>query len=98
MDNYDEYDDNDVVEVASVDEPKLDWWTRTLLWAKDHKVIVCCSIIGLPLLAIILGGKIFSKTIEVEKQPDPTIWDNYDPVPVRSYTTTEFEYRPKDAE
>lgn len=94
--------DNDkIIEVAPIQEdeefefePETKW-DKVLNWVAAHKVLVCCTVIGLPILAFVLGCKIFSKTVEVEVQPEPGLLDKYDAIPVRTMTTTEYEYQLK---
>lgn len=93
------YDDNvqdyEINEEGYAVQPKT-WYEKGLDWCKEHKLIVCLSVIGLPVIAAFAGAKLFGKTKIVEKEPDPTIFDRYNQVPVRTMTTTEFEYVLKD--
>lgn len=94
--------DNDkIIEVAPVDneeefefEPETKW-DKVLNWVAAHKVLVCCTVIGLPILAFVLGWKLLSKTTEVEVLPEPGLMDKYDAIPVRTMSTTEYEYQLK---
>lgn len=70
-------------------------WDKVCNWIADHKIVVICSVIGLPILAFVLGCKLLSKTTEVEVQPEPGLMDRYDAIPVRTMSTTEYEYQLK---
>jgi len=84
-----EDDDEEVVE-----ESKL---TKILNWAKDHKKgLIIGGAAGL--IGTLLGGKLFSKTEikEVIKEPDLTIMDKYDRIPVEEHSFIDYKYVLKD--
>lgn len=93
--------DDKIIEVAPIQEdeefemvPETKW-DKVMDWVASHKAIVICSVIGLPILAFVLGWKLLSKTTEVEVQPEPGLMDRYDAIPVRTMSTTEYEYQLK---
>lgn len=86
----DDFEDDDEV----VEENKL---TKILNWAKSHKKgLIIGGVAGL--VGTLLGGKLFSKTEikEVIKEPDPTIMDKYDRIPVEEHSFIDYKYVLKD--
>ena len=88
-----EIDDLDETEETKKTEAQ-DWWESVVDWIANHKLICCLSVIGIPILLIWFGAKLFSTTdtVEVEKLPDPTIMDKFDRIPVKETSFTEYEY------
>ena len=86
------------LEVEDTKQEKKDWWVSVIDWAANHKLICCLSVIGIPIILIWFGAKLFSttETVEVEKLPDPTILDKYDRIPVAEHSMTEYAYVLKD--
>ena len=87
LDDLDETEDEKKAEAQ-------DWWEGVVDWIANHKLICCLSVIGIPILLIWFGAKLFSTTdtVEVEKLPDPTIMDKFDRIPVKETSFTEYEY------
>ena len=86
----DDFEDDDEV----VEESKL---TKVLNWAKKNKKgLIIGGVAGL--VGTLLGGKLFSKTEtkEVIKEPDPTIMDKYDRIPVEEHSFIDYQYVLKD--
>ena len=90
-------DDNRVSEVT--DKNETDWFTDLLAWCGEHKAVVICSIVGLPLFLIWFGAKIFSthtvEQVEVEVPAEEPYSDMVQ-VPVHTTVTTEYEWVPKE--
>lgn len=101
MSEFDEFnddvvdDDDDVIEVSRPEEDKFD---KVVNWVKENKVKAALAGVGAFLGSMFLGAKAFSKTktVEVEKLPDPTIMDKYDRIPVDETTYTNYKYVLKD--
>ena len=91
QDNEYSYDYNASTDVQ---KPEPGTWLKIAQWIGEHKVICIVSLIGLPILLVWLGAKIFSKTntVTVEKLPDPTIMDKYDRIPVTEHSYIDYEY------
>ena len=87
LDDLDETEETKKVEAQN-------WWESVVDWIANHKLICCLSVIGIPILLIWFGAKLFSTTdtVEVEKLPDPTIMDKFDRIPVKETSFTEYEY------
>ena len=86
IDDLNETEDEKKAEAA-------DWWESVVDWIANHKLICCLSVIGIPILLIWFGAKLFSTTDtdEVEKLPDPTIMDKFDRIPAKETSFTEYE-------
>jgi len=91
MIDVEEYDDLDDIPVK---EDNL--WDKIVEWIAGHKVLFIVTVIGLPVLLFVLGAKLFSKTVEVEKLPDPTVMDRFDCVPQDMTTYTTYKFVPKE--
>ena len=83
IDDFDEFDDEPI---------KLSWYEKAINWAAGHKTAVCASVIGLPILLICLGAKMFSKTETVEVAPDPSVLERYNLCPKETIATTTYEW------
>lgn len=90
-------DDLDETESEKKEEAQ-DWWESVVDWIANHKLICCLSVIGIPIILIWFGAKLFSstETVEIEKLPDPTIMDKFDKIPVSEISHTTYEYVLKD--
>lgn len=95
----DEYDDDvvdfdDDLETETEPEKEKSKFEKALDWAKNHKIASIAGAVGTVVASIFVGGKLFSKTktVEVEKLPDPTIMDKYDRIPVEEHSYTDYKY------
>lgn len=101
MSDNEYYDDDDVVdcEVDDFDletepEKEKSKFEKALDWAREHKIASIAGAVGTVVASVFVGGKLFSKTktVEVEKLPDPTIMDKYDRIPVEEHSYTDYKY------
>ena len=99
-DKFEEFDDvddvdDDIIEVTKSEETKFD---KVVNWVKNHKAASIAAGVGAFFTSMFIGAKAFSKTktVEVEKLPDPTIMDKYDRIPVDETTYVNYKYVLKD--
>lgn len=93
-----EVDEDGVAREVKKEDQEKDWFDSLLDWCGEHKIAVCLSLIGLPLFLIWFGARCFSThTTETEQieVKEPTPFDDLTPVPVKTTTTTTYEWVPK---
>ena len=96
-DILDDFEEDDLLEETEPEKEKSKF-EKAIDWIKDHKAASIAGAAGTVLASLFVGGKLFSKTktVEVEKLPDPTIMDMYDRIPVEEHSYTDYKYVLKD--
>ena len=86
IEDYEDHDEKEVKEKTAYD--------KALAWAGDHKAATIAGAVLATVGAALIGGKIFSKTETktVVKEPDPTIMDKYDRIPVEEHSFVDYKY------